>query len=380
MKLFIALIASLLLVTACSTDQDPLKGASDQVAHGNKPDTHKPIAEKPLDKMNLQIDAPSLVNAAVGMEVKFNIAGRVLVPGVEFVLYIDNLDTFPGATFDPATGDFSWTPTKEAIGRQISTEMTLSVTIATVVAPGRVSTSENKSISIVLVNSFTKPTINSVTGESAVIGGLAYTYSFKLTNVDASGKDDITIIGQSCGSSGRTLTPYITLNQFSVRDLGNGQYSGELSMDLYQASNLTAGTYCFAIAAVTSQGKVSDIYKQTVTYDPRIERSVSTLKEINLVVGEVQKVSFSVYDPQGANVLSITKIDDISVALPGSTFTCALDNSNKSLIHCDALIDARTAVAGTTKSSVEVGSTSRNTRQSTSAKHTLTVNVKAAPL
>jgi hypothetical protein len=378
MKLFIALIASLLLVTACSTEQDPLKGASDEVANGNRPDTNKPIAEKPLDKMNLQIDAPSVVNAAVGSEVVFNISGRVLVPGVEFILYIDNLDSFPGAKFDSTTGDFTWTPTREVIGRQVSTEIMLSITIATVVAPGRVSTSENKIISMVVVNSFVKPTITAVTVPKAVIGGLAYIFPFKLTNIDATGKDEITFIGQTC--TGRSLTPYLTLNQYSVRDQGNGEYTGELQMDLYSATNLTAGTYCFAISAITAQGKVSDAYKTTLTYDPKIEKSVSTLKEINLTVGEVQKVSFSIYDPAGSNVLSITKIDDISSALPGSTFTCATENNNKSLIHCDALIDARTAVAGITKSTVKVGSTSRTTPQATSAEHTLTVNVKAAPL
>ncbi|MNK89389.1 hypothetical protein D3C87_1093980 [compost metagenome] len=380
MKLFIALIASILLVTACSTQQDPLADASDEVTDGNPPDTNKPIAEKPLDKMNLQIDAPTLVNAAVGSEVKFNISGRVLVPGVEFMIYIDNLDSFPGATFDSATGDFTWMPTRASIGTQISTEIVLSVTIATIVAPGRVSTSENKNISIVLVNSFTKPTINSVTGEAVVIGGMSYTYSFKLTNIDATGKDDIVIIGQSCGASGRTLTPYINLNPYTVRDQGNGEYTGELTMDLYQAANLTAGTYCFAISAITAQGKVSDIYKQNVTYEPRIERSVSTLKEINLTVGEVQKVSFSIYDPQGSNLLTVGKVEDISVALPGSKIACVVDNANKSLVHCDALIDARTAVAGITKTAVEVGSATRTNRQSTSAKHTLIVNVKAAPL
>lgn len=380
MKLFIALIASLLLVTACSTEQDPLKDASDEVTDGNPPDTNKPIAEKPLDKMNLQIDAPSLVNAAVGNEVKFNISGRVLVPGVEFMIYIDNLDSFPGATFDSATGDFTWMPTREAIGTQISTEMILSVTIATVVAPGRVSTSENKIVSIVLVNSFTKPTINTVTGSDVVIGGMSYVYSFALTNIDASGKDEIAIIGQSCGNSGRTLTPYVNLVPYTVRDKGNGQYTGELTMDLSTAVNLTAGTYCFAIAAITAQGKVSDIYKQNVTYEPRIERSVSTLKEINLTVGDVQKVSFSIYDPQGSNLLTITKIDDISAILPGSTFACSVDSANKSLIHCDALIDARTAIPGFTKASVDVTSATRTNRQSTSARHTLMVNVKAAAL
>lgn len=380
MKLVIALIASAFLISSCSLQQNPLDGAADEVVNGNLPDTNKPIAEKPLDKMNLQIDAPSLVNAAVGLPVKFNIAGRVMVPGVEFVLYLDNIDGFPGATFDPVTGDFTWTPTKESIGTQVSTQLNLSVTIATVVAPGRVSTSENKVITIVLVNSFDKPTIKSVKGEATVIGGLSYTYTFEMTDKDATGKDAVNIIGQPCGTSGRSLTAYFNLVRYTVKDLGNGDYKGELTMDLYNATNLTAGSYCVGLAAVSPQGKVSDIYKWYIEYDPKIQRALSTLstKPIVLTQGDVQKLNFSIYDPAGMGTMSVVKVEDLSLNLPGSTISCVVDSSNKSLIYCDALLDARTANVGSYRSKIDVVTTSNKTKQNTSSTHNVNVIVKAA--
>lgn len=383
MKLVIALIASALLISSCSFQQNPLDGAADEIVNGNLPDTNKPIAEKPLDKMNLQIDAPSLVNAAVGTPVKFNIAGRVLVPGVEFMLYIDNMDSFPGATFDPVTGDFSWTPTKESIGTQISTQINLSITIATVVAPGRVSTSENKNVTIVLVNSFEKPTINSLSGEDSVIGGMSYTYTFALTDKDAVGKDAINIIGQPCGTSARSLTAYFNLVRYTVKDLGNGNFTGELTMDLYNATNLTAGQYCVGLAAVTSQGKVSDIYKMTLNYEARLQKALSTLstKPITMTVGDVQKLSFSIYDPSGLGIMSVNKVEDLSLGLPGSTISCVVDSGNRSVVNCEMLLDARTAVPGTVRSKIEVTTTgSVRAKQTLVSTHNINVIVKAAAL
>lgn len=382
MKLVIALIASALLISSCSFQQNPLDGAADEILNGNLPDTNKPVAEKPLDKMNLQIDAPSLVNAAVGNQVKFNIAGRVLVPGVEFELYIDNMDAFPGATFDTATGDFTWTPTRESIGSQVSTQINLSVTIATVVAPGRVSTSENKNVTIVLVNAFEKPTITSITGEDKVVGGMSYSYTFKLTDKDAGGKDAVNIIGQPCGTSGRSLTPYFSLTRYTVKDLGNGNFTGELTMDLYNAPNLTSGLYNVCLAAVSPQGKVSDVYKLGLMYEPRVQKALSTLstKPITLTVGEVQKMSFSIYDPTGLGIMSVVKVEDLSLALPGSTISCAVDSANKSLIYCEVFLDARTAVPGTTRSKIEVTTSSNNLRQSVGSTHNINVIVKAAAL
>ncbi len=377
MKLFIALIASLFFVSACSTEQNPLAGVSDKVNEGKPPGPNKPIEEEPLSKSNLQIDAPPQVNAEVDSEVKFKITGRVLAPGMQFVLELDNLEAFPGATFDAATGDFTWTPTKSSIGTQISALLYLNVTISNVVAPGHISTSEVKAIPIVLMNKFVKPTIKSVSGYSEVIGGSAYRFAFALKNRDAANKDDISIVGQSCGANVRTLTSYMSLVPSSVKDIGNGEYTGEVTLDLWNAENLTAGQYCIALAATTSQGKISDIYKLTVNYLPKVLSAYSTLsKDVEMVVGDYQKYTFSIYDPSGTGEMTVLNVDDISKDLPGTTINCAVDSYNKSMVYCEALLDARTAVPGKVRAKIEVRTT--RSKQTVKSSHILTVNVKAA--
>ena len=371
----VALIASLVFVSACSFQQNPMDGVSGQVNDGTLPDTNKPIAEKPLDKMNLQIDSPREVRAAVGNEVKFKITGRVLTAGVKFNLYFDNFDLFPGATYDQATGEFRWTPGKEVVGSDYATELPMSVTIATVVAPGRVSTSENKIITITVTKTFTKPTIKSISGDENVVGGYAYTLPFKMTDVDARGKDDIKIVGQPCGAR-RSLTPYLNLLTYNMKSLGNGEYEGELNLDLYSAANLGAGSYCIGVAAVTAQGKVSDIYEKNFEYDPRVQLSRWTMTEaVNINVGEVKKISFAIYDPAGAGTMTVLKVGDIAKAMPGSSLTCVVDKADKALINCAAVIDATQATPASNRVSIDVMTASRKLVQNRNNTHVLVINV-----
>lgn len=377
MKLYTALIGSLFLVSACSFQQNPLDGVSGQVNDGTRPDTNKPIAEKPLDKMNLQIDSPRDVRTAVGNEVKFKITGRVLTAGVDFQLYFDNLALFPGATYDPVTNDFRWTPTAEILGSDYITELPLSVTIVTIPEPGRIASSENKIITISISKKFSKPTIKSLGGVDKVIGGYSYNLPFALTDLDARGKGDITIVGKPCGIK-RSLTAYINLYTYGLRDLGKGEFEGEVTLDLSQAPNLSQGSYCIGLAAVSAQGKVSDIYEKNFEYDPKVQSSLWTITEpVSISVGEVKRINFAIFDPAGAGVMSVTKMSDISANMPGSSWTCAVNKADNALINCEAIIDATMAKPGRNEVMIGVSTASRKMVQNKSNTHTLVINVKA---
>lgn len=380
MKLLIALIASALMVSACSVQQNPMDGVSGQVNDGTLPDQSKPIEPVPRSKDGLQIDAPNHMDGQVGQPIEFKVSGRVMYPGVDFELVADNLADLPGATFDSATGEFRWVPTHDIMLGSISAQFSLRISIHTLIGPNEtVSNSESKVISFNVMNSFRRPTIKAFTGNDVVEGGKPYDFKFEIEDLDAKSKDDIDIVTRACTSNLAydSLSSYAYIDRTSLRDMSNGKFEGKVILNLRQVSTLRAGKYCFGVAAISKSGLTSATVEKVVSYDPELKSPRSTMdKTLQIFVGEVKNIAFSVYDPSGINNISVKVVEDLSKDMPGSSIVCTGDSYNASLTYCEAVVDARNAKPGYYKGRLETDTVSRTSSRKITSTNYLNVNVK----
>lgn len=383
MKLFVAILAGLLLLTGCEAEQDPIKGAPEVIREGRPPDAQKPTPEPPLAKEALQIDAPNLVNGRVGAPLEFKILGRVMIPDVGFSITIDNLSEFPGATYDATTGDFKWTPAKSAVGSFPSLSMELRVTLVTEVSEKSPTVSaEKKAIALVIQNSYSKPIVNTVTAPPTPISiGNSYKFKVAMEDVDALSTGDVSMMVRDCEKS------YYSTSIGHLVKLGKvkagttfGKYENEATVDLTKADYLEGARYCFAVSAVSKHGVSSDLYEVEFEAEGRMKNTKITLEKVpTLTLGDKMQIAFTIYDPSATGTLTMTRFDEISKILPGSSLTCNRSYATKYQLDCTGLIDTKAAVGGTEYAlnfTVENAGAYRMAKSTTT--HTLRIYVKAA--
>ncbi len=385
MKLFVALLASTFLLSACGGfNQDPIEGAPDAVRNGQPPEFGKPVQEKPYPKEALQIDVPAFVNGFVDSPMEIKIEGRVAVPGVAYQLTILNLAEFEGATFNPSTGDFKWTPGKSIVGSAAVGQAILRIQIATIATTQNpIVSSESKNVTIIVTNSYTKPMVISMTGASDLEVGKSYFYDFVIEDRDAVIADNAAIIVRNCPMAWNRESLFGLVEQsgsISNVTASPNRFKGRVIVDLGTADTLKSGNYCFAISAVSKSGLVSDLYLKTMGVESRIRNSKMTLESyLVLNVGEKMQATFSFYDPSADGILRLKNIEDINAQMPGSKIECVVPSFNKSTMNCSAAIDATSTKEGTYTIKMDVDTTSRKTSKYVTTSHWLKIQVKAAP-
>jgi hypothetical protein len=345
MKLNSALFLSLAFLTACGLKQDPLSSAPDSVRSGVPPNIKKEASTQPLPKEALQIDVPNLINGRVGSPLEFRVSGRVMVPNLNYKLSVDNLAEFPGAIFDATTGEFKWTPSRTVMGNSPSVEIPLRLSLVTEPNPeSPIISIERKTILLVIVNHYSKPIINSISGSEPILTGAKYTYPVVLEDIDAINAQDVTINVRDCSPSYNTgsIAHAVTVRKIESDVTSPNKYKGEVTLDLSAADNLrNNGTYCFGLIAVSKFGIVSDIYKKEVYIELKMKPTkITTQVGPNLTIGEKALFSFSIYDPAGLGSLTLRSMDDIGQMLPGSRISCKSTAYTRSQLDCDGVIDA----------------------------------------
>lgn len=383
MKLKTALIISFGFLAACSMRQDPLSGAPEVVRQGVPPNIDRPASTQPLPKEALQIDAPSLVNGRVGVPLEFKVSGRIMMPNVSFKLAIENLNDFPGASFDQSTGEFKWIPSKAMMGSSLSLEVPLRISLITDVTPENPTISmEKRTIMLVVVNNYSKPIMNTITSNDPLTTGLRYTLPFQLEDIDALGAKDVTINIRDCTSTyGSASIAHMVVIRNIDADVtaGPNKYKGDAVIDLTAAEYLRSGVYCFALVAVSKFGVASDLYKKEVYIELKMKATkITALNGPVIKVGEKAIFSFSVYDPSGAGSLKIKAMDDIGKLLPGSTMSCVPSGYSRGQLDCEGVIDATSATEKTYYFNMTVDNSGSRPSQTTTTSHGIRITVKAA--
>ncbi|KHD89403.1 MAG: hypothetical protein OM95_03265 [Bdellovibrio sp. ArHS] len=384
MKLVLALLTGLMFLTACEMQQDPLKDAPEAVREGRAPEAEKPVQEKPFSKDAMFIDAPMVVNGRVGSPVEFKINGRVMVEGVTFKLSIDNMADFEGATFDEATGAFKWIPKKAVVAGLPSIELPLRITLATDSSPKYPLISvEKKTISLMVVNVYSKPIVQTITGNSTLVTGTTHTMEYTLEDIDALSEGDVSLDVRDCAinSYRDSIAHLVSVRNISKSASTPNKYEGRLEIDLRNADNLSGSYYCFALQAISKHGVKSELYKRDVTIQARPKTTRITMESVPaLKIGETAQIAFTIYDSSASGVLRMVSMDNVGAILPGSSLTCKSNYTAKFQLDCSGVITTAGLTAPTADAVYDIKMEVENTLGSQSVKttHTLRINVKAA--
>lgn len=109
----ISLFIISLVISGCNLgmQQDPLDGQADKLRNTIQPG-EKPDPERPLASDAVKPSGPTDVTFTEERSDNFTLQTRVLLPNYNASVEVLNLQEFPGAQFNLATGQFTWTPPK----------------------------------------------------------------------------------------------------------------------------------------------------------------------------------------------------------------------------------------------------------------------------
>lgn len=368
------------MLSGCEFQQDPISGAPEAVRTGTPPNMSKPEIPEAFPKEALQIDAPNIVSGRIGLPIELTIGYRVMVEGVEAQVQIDNLEEFVGAEFDSATGVFKWTPTRDAVGSFTEVELPLQVTLMTIPSDAYPKVSvEKKKVTILVMNSYSRPLVASLVGEASVSVGFKYIYKMVVDDLDALSRHDVSVVQRNCANYRSDISTYVSIGT-PVADLNSaGKYLVDVTLDLTggRATEVPNGSYCFGLVAISKYGQVSPLFTKDVTVVGIYKATNITADTFDVKMGSKLNVSFSVYEPTGNATVTINSITDVASLLPGSSIACKTSATTPSIINCAGVIDATNAVQEKRHSVVIDTTTSARgtTRLPMNSKHTINIFV-----
>ncbi len=335
----ILVLSSLLAVTlalgACGTDQDPLARRTKELRDADKPG-EKPD-RTPIDSRNMVIDTPNLVTFVEGKADDFTVGVRVLIPGYDLVdVVVDNMADFEGATFDPVSGMFAWTPPLgtviEGFDREIKLNFTVQVTSSDNNKNGVMT--KTQSVIVRIDKKPFVPVVSIVKAPSEAVREMD-----RVEFVISVSDEDRT------GPSGRA--PRLVFMETSSAAISIGQvmrvsapsYNAVKGTWLFNCSAYLRGEYTpgqstigFDVEAISAFGRISLPVGYTNTIYTSLKVPLYTWGKVGpLASGEKVVIPFVVYNPQGEGLLTL---DLKSVAIPdGSSLQCTAGNQT-SVLNC----------------------------------------------
>lgn len=348
-----------LVLNSCSLQQNPIADAPDSVKNGVAPGKDTTDKKEVTDKASLQIDAPKLVNFLVGVSTEFKITGRVLVPNLKFILQVENLAQFPGATFDQATGIFKWAPAKEILGAETSGHFQLNVNMITLpgVSGFPVST-ESIPVTLQIFRNYSKPLISSVqNGNINLVVGNTYELSLELEDIDAALPSDFKLFFADCNNRNSVnIASAISYdpNQF-LRNSLTGKYRGNIILDLKSHSlPYDNRNFCFTVKSFSRFGLSSDPYPVNLVIKNPLHAGSITKTIAAVKKGTTAEFNFTFFDPGQVGNIKVSIIPDISKTLPGSALTCENNTGYAPFVDCKLIVNATTLPLGSTSLSFSV--------------------------
>lgn len=357
------------LSAGCSLKQDPLAGRSEDLRNAKKPGP-QPEKPAPVETDNLVIDAPDAVTFSEGVSNEFQMRTRVLLPEYDQVdLLVENIDAFPGATFDAATGVFRWTPPAGIVGTGITRQMLMNVRTY-------VSSSTNKDARVlthgrVVVFAITKnpqePTVSRISNLGATLREDDY-YNFHIyvNDPDASAVAPELIFTTPRAAS-KSLAPYISIDDVDF-DSRTQVWDFSCRLNLYSVeitnSMSSAG---FSVKAITSYGKSSQPLEYAGTILTDLQDAKTTWQGTQtLKPGVENRIPFVVYNPAGEGLLSL----DPGFKIPaGSSLSC-VGTTVVGSMQCEFVYTPVGVVGRRTSDTITMYARTRNTYTSDTASTT----------
>jgi hypothetical protein len=315
--------------------QDPLEGEPEEVRR-RFPPSHKRVgteAYSAIDEL-LQIDNTDNYTFKEGESSVIKLEGRVLTPvnghaaapGVDFEFALDNLQDFPGAIFDRASGTFAWTPPKHFVQDELTRYAHLDVRLIT---RGEPRLERKKTLSLTIARAVVDPEVLEVEDLSATPTREGEVRKFRVlvSDPDAQDVDDrrprlLVVANKRGGKSGAHLVTVLepSANAKNPEPLPGDQTKWVFILELdVRGREVTKSSdkVGFALIAVSRFGRSSAPKSVGALIWSSVQEPVLTWDEpIPVFAGQENVFTFSVFDPldEGRISASVFRCD----LLPGS--------------------------------------------------------------
>jgi hypothetical protein len=337
------------LSAACK--QDPLADKTEEVQNSQPPSTKPtPTPPLPISQEALRIDAPDYASFKEGLTTELKVSGRVLQPiegqdpvmGTHFEVTVDNLEDFPEATFDAATGSFKWTPPLHFVTGESTRNMRLELTIATKLGP---KLAYSRAIPAFVTRAESDPEVVEIKGleDGFIREGETRKFTVTVKDPDAMDADKmrprlmaISACG-SCSDGGQLMKSEDSWQtEPKVDPADPSLWTFEMKIDTEDRELSTSETsYTLNLVTVSRFGRSSAPKDARFKVRTRIrEPQISwNNQSVEMVAGIENMTSFSVYDPlkEGQLAVNIARCD---LKLPGANCSCTNQANDSSQQLC----------------------------------------------
>lgn len=331
-------------LTGCG-NQDPLAGQPDYIKNAT-PGFQKP-APPVASKENMIISSnASHFFFTENVEGQMSITGRILLDNYETELSIDNLADFEGATFDPATGIFSWKPAQGFVSGSESTRTTfLRVRLNGRQTQTNITATRTEDFPMTITRLERQPTIVKETGfpVSAAREGETLRLTIWVKDEDAvnNAGQKPRIFIQSPTNKPRVgdLTPYIRVasEDNPDRDFSDPSlWKFTINVNLQDADvTKNSGDFYFRLTAVSRFGKMSATKEYRVAINTDVQHPILSSENFEAKVGVDMNQDVIVMDPRQEGNVTV-EILNPSELPNGFTLNCAQQTGRRWMNVCRA--------------------------------------------
>ncbi len=323
------LVWGMLVGSLVGCGQDPYRDQPENVKNAQGRVIKK--AEPPIGERDLMIDSSSaLYNFTESKTGTIQLVAKSFRPGVTFSVFVENMEAFPGATFDPATLLFTWTPSIGFIRSGRSIEMALKATLVTDKGDGGARMSTSHIVRVAVAKYDAIPEILSVDnfGDEVVYSGETRSFRVRVRDEGATetpeGTPIVKLLPAGTGQFG--IAHYISSSDKPVRDSTDPSiWEIPMTLDLRSITNSRAAIeYNFGFVAMSGTGLASRAYPFKIKVVNRVGRpqvSFSSRVYFTATAGRTRDISFSAFDANGDGTIS-AEVKGLE-ELPGtSAVTC----------------------------------------------------------
>ncbi|GEM_PF-6453721 len=333
----------LLILASCGVDQNPLSKYPEAIQNPRPPQS-KPQIEEGIKSDALKIDTVDIYSFKESVKGEIQISTRILDPNFkQSKIEILNLADFPEASFDQATGVFSWTPSYGQVLTGFVSERDLIVRLEA--SPIRqnqeldgVTLINDKSIKILIYKQGREPKISSVSIKADFLReGGNYELEIRVEDPDSLMTDSTSpelIITAPANKYPKikNLIPYLSLASKKT-DKNNKQwvfkYYINLNKEEFTASTDLAG---FTIQAQGYLGlKSGEVPFEKTVYTKLSRNILSTVTNqlVSFYGGQSNRHVIYVYDPKQEAQLALSTMHRLP---KGAQFKCTF--KDVSLLEC----------------------------------------------
>lgn len=317
-------------------EQDPLTGYSNDIKNA-KPTVEKPRLQDPLKSEAVRVIGSEILSFKEGRLDKYAFKVNILLPDYEGELFIDNMDLFPGSTFDAKTGEFVWTPQRGTVTQPLYQELELVV----VAVAKKINNADDvihtntRKIPVIVYRQTSQPSIARVERTENVIreGGSALvsvTIKDDDGGLDPESSPELIILP---GANGTNLAPFVTVQNIKA-DIGKKEWKYDLRINLFNTEitdSVIRGDFSVKAANRFGQPSAESKIEYTI-YTKLSSLEVIWDQQYDMIPGQTNSVPFMVYDPKGEGVLSQLS----QLTLPsGAQIKCAQPRS--SVLNCQLI-------------------------------------------